>query len=524
MCTSCDGTRSSIAMTTAVALVFLAACSYIIVKSVRSLSKVNNSHEFSILTRLFINYIQVMSIVRNINVPWPDALNGLFAFCDTLVEPFQQIFPLECLGSKLSESSSLSTSDSLNPFFLRVVLALSLIGLCALAPLIALAVGRIRNAWRVSPIASAVTAVFLFYSSVNARIFAMFGCSDIGEGFLILNNSPDISCHSAEYLNWLYAAVLPALIFFSVSVPLAFVFVLVHGNKKDRLNDFDFRKHYGFLYGGLRGQYFWFDLVFAILVKKMLLGALCAVIVDSGTQAMCVVVLLDVCLVAAAYCRPWQAPLNNYILLLIDILCLCTAHIALFMVLFNPRGERSPITVALTWIVILTNAIFIICFALYFLFRLWKDMYSGGRAVKRQVSMLIATRRASLANDKSHPPLHGPSAVPLSTAAHKNSKRSLPMLSMFEGRGAGYQVVAPSPCKSDTTALDSPAEFSSLAEAKEVDDNNMKHTKPISDSNRDLVEDVSPSPVGLRLPPGLVVSDGDQDTMFNCLNATVSRP
>ena len=188
----------------------------------------------------------------------------------------------------------------------------------------------------VAIVTTAVTTIYFLYGSVTRGLIDVFSVRRIhGESYIAA--SLDERAFTASHTALLVLAGF-WLVGFTIGAPLAGFGALVWGHRTGRSRDPRFRTAIGFLSGGYKREYFWWEAM--VLARKLVLLAVAAFSVDDGfLQSFLVVAVLSVAIALQLAINPYVMTSVN----LLDTLGLITIFVTrLGAILFNHYDPDEP--------------------------------------------------------------------------------------------------------------------------------------------------------------------------------------
>ena len=188
----------------------------------------------------------------------------------------------------------------------------------------------------VAIVTTTVTTIYFLYGSVTRGLIDVFSVRRIhGESYIAgsLTERAYTPSHTALLI---LAGVW--LVGFTVGAPLVGFGALVWGHKTGRSRDPRFRTAIGFLSGGYKREFFWWEAM--VLARKLVLLAVAAFSVDDGfLQSFLVVAVLSVAIALQLAFNPYEIESVN----LLDTLGLVTIFVTrLGAILFNHYDPDEP--------------------------------------------------------------------------------------------------------------------------------------------------------------------------------------
>ena len=249
--------------------------------------KFKKAQRFDIVRRLAVSHLQVLGLVGQMKLHFPDAIVNLFAASDT-VSSF----------SFFSGNFGGALECSLRPAWLPKPAFLTLSSLClfALSYVVNMVYwyglhGCVRNAMRCCKkksnkeqsskeqkkrrraklIVSLIALWYMMYASLARAGLSLFSCQLFeGETDSRLRDAYNVKCWKGEHLLWTGFLGVPFILLIVIGIPLGGWFALYQ--KRDKLAATSVMEKYAFLYVGYQDKYWYWELI--IVTRKVVLAAL----------------------------------------------------------------------------------------------------------------------------------------------------------------------------------------------------------------------------------------------------------
>lgn len=163
-----------------ISLIFLAV---IVIINVRK----KKENQFSILLRIFTNYIHLISVANSFNINIPSDFSNIFSRVEGVNSPNDSFFSFDCFVENI-EIKAFAPSNSLFKLFLYFLLPIALILGVAVILVLMKFIGTLTNSKkldfdfkRVIGI-SLISIVFLFHPTMTLESLNVFKCSKLDEG------------------------------------------------------------------------------------------------------------------------------------------------------------------------------------------------------------------------------------------------------------------------------------------------------------------------------------------------------
>eukprot|EP00949_MAST-11_sp_MAST-11-sp1_P003966 g3966.t1 len=154
---------------------------------------------------------------------------------------------------------------------------------------------------------SVIIIAFFFLPTMNALSWQLFSCRKVGSSLSRMSLDPDIECFGSIHTTWVLGLAVPSLLIYSLGTPLFTTALLWRLKRSKKLNveSSESSKLYSFLYGGFKGEYYYFEGV--LLLRKLSLNAI-RVIFDNAPriQALAATLILLMAWIVQLVCSPYR--------------------------------------------------------------------------------------------------------------------------------------------------------------------------------------------------------------------------
>eukprot|EP00736_Rhodelphis_marinus_P004900 Rmarinus@m.7032 len=435
VCTDCPEPWVNWIITIALGFVVVLFVTYLVVSQLRSALKilktqnVEDHDDYSIVLKIFMSYLQVVTFARNIDFEWPLELLNFFDMMSVVVEPGQQFTSVDCLLQQMDTSE--------NGFYRKVrilvmVPPLALLGTFLFFHFGYMSLYRLRKfrqlkkqakkdgkMLEVAHIKEAVMSVkradlrekiginttvtlivilFFLYPTLSSEVFMLLNCRDLGDRSFLLE-SMDIECYTEDHIKQLQFVFIPGLVLYVCGIPML-AFYLLYRNRH-HLSEPLVAAKYGFLYSGFEVEFFWWECW--IMLRKTVVAFITVFMTGFAVtvQGLCLLGFLVVSMTLHVYAQPY----NNDFFDNLESLSLASSFLTIYagLYFYQPELEdHTGLRLFLTVVVILLNLV-TSCYFLYVLVRTFK--YSDTlKTTKKRASNLVKVvkrrRASSLAREK----------------------------------------------------------------------------------------------------------------------------
>jgi hypothetical protein len=217
---------------------------------------------YTILIKILINYIQIISIVASLNLDWPDFALQYLNVQETAGSFSQQSFSFDChLSQKYVLDNSQVYFYKLIVYMIMpiVLIFLSLLS-WSVVSLIYKDLKYIKNHF----VGSIVIIVFILHTILLKMTLSPFSCQEINSEYW-LTDDMSIKCWEGMHLTYTLGVALPGLILWGGAVPLtATIFVF---RNRQQFDDLKIKQRYGFITTGYVDEHYYWEIV--IMYRKM---------------------------------------------------------------------------------------------------------------------------------------------------------------------------------------------------------------------------------------------------------------
>ena len=215
----------------------------------------------SIHLRILLNFLQVSMLMSSLQVKWPVDLMSFFEGLKLAGNASQFAFSNECItgDSSIRYLYQKVIVVALTPAFL-IVLSLFVWGIVAI-------IRRKTEYLRVHAICSVIVLLLTMQPIVLQAALQLYPCVEVEPGSLWLLHDMHIACWETEHRNYAFGVALPAIIVWTVAVPVIF-FALVFRQRKNLHDNVNIRR-IGFLYAGYHPHFFYWE--FVVVLRKSLM-------------------------------------------------------------------------------------------------------------------------------------------------------------------------------------------------------------------------------------------------------------
>ena len=294
-CVPCTNNGSYYAITIVIMLVALI---YIIFTIKKALSfkkdEKRKSNKAAILMKILTNYFQLVSIVSSFNFNWSDNTATMMSGQSQVSESSGQIFNFDCVLRSLGTENIGLRSFFLKLSFIAIFPVIAYV-ICKLVWLVIFYKRHKKDLFKYilqmnnRLMTSMVVIMFIIHPTIVKTSIFSFRCTNLSntnEPIYYLEKDYEMQCWESTHLKWVLIVALPALIIWGFGLPMLALYTI--RKNLEKLNDFEFKKAYGFLYDGYKIERYFWEIV--ILYRKIIMVFISVFLVtySLSTQALAV--------------------------------------------------------------------------------------------------------------------------------------------------------------------------------------------------------------------------------------------
>jgi hypothetical protein len=211
-----------------------------------------------VVTKVVVNYLQVLSIVGNFDIEWLDFIKSMFAFSSTISSAGGISFGGGAKCVLYSGSIPLPMNELIVHLINFAIHWLAI--LCFWYTFTLVKRGKFSSTARSEAImVSFVVLGYNNYPDFLVQLFQLFKCSTFpGESFPRLQGASDVKCYEGDHLKWIFVLGLPVCFGIVLGFPLSALWKLRKEHRRNQLQSRRVQAQIGFLCDGYRpALYFW---------------------------------------------------------------------------------------------------------------------------------------------------------------------------------------------------------------------------------------------------------------------------
>ena len=262
VCEKCPGIQENIAYLSLI-IIIIVLCICLLVYINISLADKPASN-YTILIKILMNYIQIISIVTSFNFEWPDFAMQYLKIQETAGSLSQQSFSFDCfIAEKYGRSNSQVYFDKLLLYLMMPGVIILVCLFCwSVVGLIRLDSKYIKNHF----VGSVVIILFILHSIIVKISLAPFSCTEIAQGEYWLNDDMSIRCWEGDHLLYTLAVALPGILLWVFLIPITGIIIIF--KNRQNFEELSIKQRYGFVTSGYMPDHYYWE--FVIIYRKVL--------------------------------------------------------------------------------------------------------------------------------------------------------------------------------------------------------------------------------------------------------------
>lgn len=348
ICSECPDPALSLFKTVCVGLLALLFIMFVIKMSLISAHR--TSSQFSIYMKIFVNYLQLVTVTAAFDLAWPVDVSTMLSAQESAGSISEQIFALDCYGS--SEDSQRQT------VFLKLIIVSCIpLFILVISALFWLLIAWCRSRWdylKSQLVNSLAVTFFIAHPSIFKVAIDSLNCKEIDHNEFWMSSYLNIRCWDDFHSRYALAAGLPSIMLWGILTPLGALAILV--KLRSKLDTLAVRIRLGFLYTGYKSEKFYWE--FVILYRKVLLIIFAVFLtnISIALQALLALLTLVIAFILQMKRSPYLTPdLNN-----LELRAILVGALTIYCGLFFLTGHVNLAShIALFITIILANAYFL---------------------------------------------------------------------------------------------------------------------------------------------------------------------
>ena len=252
--------------------------------------------------KIFLNYLQLVSISNSLDLKWSDLLIGYFNGNLLLSGSVLKVFSLECLFPK--QNIVYLNALIMSVFPLALFLFIIVFWFCHSHFKIRIFLKNLNKL-----IATAVIALFTIQPPIINDLINIISCKEIDAGKFYISSYLAEECNTDNHKLWTYLLFYPAFLFYAIILPLLPFCYILYYKKNLYVND-RFRR-VGYLFSGYMKKKFYWEFIF-FYRKIIIIIIINYFTMNKETKALMILAILLVSLLLQAIENPYiAADLNS---------------------------------------------------------------------------------------------------------------------------------------------------------------------------------------------------------------------
>eukprot|EP00347_Sterkiella_histriomuscorum_P014612 403360218 len=349
-CGLCPSKAGNILKITGIFLALTLALTLLLWVNLRS----TRESETSVVIRIFLNYVQILSSAAAFNLEWPVYLQSFFNIFGSVGEISESFISFDCF----LQDTGFTKKGSSTFYFKTLVIAILPIIMCFIFAILfyiwkVIKKQTIQN-YKRQVIVSTIVVIYTLHPTITRLSTSLFFCMEIDKNEEWLQQDLEIRCWSGQHLLWALSIGIPSLAVWVIGLP-TFAFFYFY-KKQYKLREPVFFSRYRAVYQGLKQQYFYWEFV-NILRKVFLVSVNVFLNLYSGIFKALLSLAVLIC-----FQRVQQRlqPYNNPVINILEQREYTTSIVTFFGALFFVSKEISDIIQLFAFIGILAANIWFI--------------------------------------------------------------------------------------------------------------------------------------------------------------------
>ncbi|CAI2371351.1 unnamed protein product [Moneuplotes crassus] len=244
-----------------IGVVILAFCFVTAIVVVNIKKKKENN--FSVLLRIFTNYIQLITASLSFNANLPSVFTDSFSNTDRISAPNESYFSFDCFVRDYEIKAFAPNSMLLKLFlFLLLPLFLMMIYLVIFGGL-KLSMRLMNNNRQIDTtrymVVTLVCIIFIFHPRMSFESMSLFQCEQVDKDDFRMRNYLEYRCYSSDHLLWIAILAVPMLALWVIGIPAFALYVLI--KHRNELESTFIKKYFLVIYQGLKPDRFYWEFV-----------------------------------------------------------------------------------------------------------------------------------------------------------------------------------------------------------------------------------------------------------------------
>ncbi|CAG9321999.1 unnamed protein product [Blepharisma stoltei] len=352
-CQQCQALSIIIIKTSGITLGFLILCWLMVWMSKNSAYKPKSLS--SIYIKIFINYVQLISLTTTFSLSWPNYVKRLFSIQSNASFISDQIFSFDCLLYYNREIWGKDTEIFYQKLFIMAALPIFIPLIAAICWGLVLICKKSCILLINNIVTTSIIVSFLIHPTLIKYYFSSFDCTELDYGKDWLVDDLNIRCWDRQHVFYITVIAIPAIILWGVGIPTTCCFLIM--KNKDRLNNINVRIKYGFLFNGYKSRSYYWE--FIIIYRKIIIIC-CTVFLSTVSVNIQALTTLFV-LVTSLYFQCKIKPYNGDDLNKLETISISASAITIYCGMYYLTESLDQFTELVFFIaIVLANSYFVI--------------------------------------------------------------------------------------------------------------------------------------------------------------------
>ncbi|CAG9330615.1 unnamed protein product [Blepharisma stoltei] len=312
----------------------------------------------SIYIKIFVNYLQLVTLMTTFHLQWPSSVSQLFSVQNDTGSVSQEFFSYDCFLDEGQGNNQVYFSKLVIMSIIPIIIAIISILFWGSVAIYKKTLTSFKN----DLTSTIVILLFLYHPNLVKSMFAMFSCREIEEGEYWLIDNLDIRCWDDRHIFYSVTVAAPSILVWGIGIPTLSLYFL--WRNKRRLDSISVRLQFGFLFNGYKAKSYYWELV--ILYRKILIVC-CSVFlanISTSIQALTIMMLLLFCVYFQSIVQPYDGDALNEM----EVRSILVAAVTIYCGLYYLTGSLDFYSKTIFFI--------LICVAnIYFLYYWLKKMF-----------------------------------------------------------------------------------------------------------------------------------------------------
>eukprot|EP00347_Sterkiella_histriomuscorum_P022190 403331357 len=339
----------------------------------------------SVVLRIFLSYIQIVTSTAAFNLSWPKYLQNFFGMVSTVGEAAESTVSLDCFiyDYGLSEYG-------ISIFYIKIS---SLAVVPLIMPMIFVVIFLViklfkrlgEQTYKRYVIVASITTLNAVHPTITKLTTGLFYCMELEDNEFWLNEDLEIRCWQPEHIAWAIGLGIPLFLIWIVGFPLLGLIYLY--KRRLALQDPMIFSRFRILYQGLKNEYFYWDFLNLSIKTFVAFTNVYLNLQPDIFKSLVVLLVIALFLQYQKKTQPYKNPLINQL----EYNEYMTILVTFFGSLFFVQDEIDNFIRVLAFVVIIIFNVKFLVLWIYCLIQTFKR-YRFVRQVSQIMRMLILSR------------------------------------------------------------------------------------------------------------------------------------